>query len=105
MGDIFQRNSMMLGTPQVAPISLGQYGLPRPDLSAMNSAGGLPLPNLGITPEPAQNFLSSTEMNALMGSGAGAGNPDRYGAFGAGGINRGSAGFIFGFPFPGPRNI
>lgn len=70
--DIFQRNSMALGGPQVAPISLGQFGLPRPDLSQtspMNTAGGLPLPGLGqgTTPTPPQNFLSPTELNALGG--------------------------------------
>ena len=69
--DIFQRNSMALNAPQVAPISLGQFGLPRPDLSQtspMNTAGGLPLPNMGqgtAAPTPPQNFLSQTELNAL----------------------------------------
>ncbi len=58
---------MALGAPQVAPISLGQYGLPRPDMSGMNTAGGLPIPDLGQG--PAQNFLSPAEIGALGGGG------------------------------------
>lgn len=75
MGDVMQRNSMMLSTPQVAPISLGQWGLPRPDVSfasPLNTAGGVGIPDLGqgAALQPPQNFLSPTELNALGGGGS-----------------------------------
>jgi len=79
MGDVFQRNSMALGAPQIAPISLGQFGVPRPDLSMtspMNTAGGLGIPNLGTPGTPAQNFLSPAEIAALGGSGGRGKVPD-----------------------------
>jgi hypothetical protein len=68
MGDIFQRNSMALGASGPAPISLGQFGVPRPDTSMtspMNTAGGLPLPELGAG--APVNLLSPTELTAMHG--------------------------------------
>jgi hypothetical protein len=68
MGDIFQRNSMALGASGPAPISLGQFGVPRPDTSMtspMNTAGGLPLPDLGQG--APVNLLSPNELTAMQG--------------------------------------
>lgn len=73
MGQILQRNAAMFTQPQAAPISLGQYGMPRLDMSQFNTVGGLGVAN-AQTPAPtqpatvgapAQNFLAPNEWSAI----------------------------------------